>query len=175
MKPKLKIGNITSLEQARTAASLGPDYIGLKVSAMQQDAISPIQLPEIINWIPDCLHVAEVTGYSAESLENLGELLGLGHFQTSDHLNLNPDSDLILFRETKQGDDISEKETVVCDYAYYLEVDDDQKSRCMVTINPGASVDIVETVANNAYGFNVPFSEETSFDEWENLLLKLGR
>lgn len=175
MKPKLKIGNITSLEQARTAASLGPDYIGLRVSATDQNAISPIALPEIMNWIPDCIHVAEVTNYSADNLENLGELLGIRHFQTADDLNIDESSNLTLFRDVEKGGSLPEKGELVCEHSSFAQLNTEEKKRCLVTISPQTSAEDIETISKDALGFNVKFLEETSFDDWENLLSKLDR
>jgi phosphoribosylanthranilate isomerase len=72
LKTFVKVGNISSLSDARYCAGMGVDMLGFQVEKDKIDYVSPQSYAEMISWIVGVKFVAE---FSTTSLAEMNEIL----------------------------------------------------------------------------------------------------
>lgn len=83
---KIKLGNITSLADARYAAAAGVDFMGFCFDPAHASYIPPIKAREIIGWTTGNELVAEFGDQSTEEINTITELLEIGTAEISNTL-----------------------------------------------------------------------------------------
>ncbi|MBI3141223.1 MAG: hypothetical protein HYZ16_00195 [Bacteroidetes bacterium] len=75
---EVRISGISDLASARAANGLGPDYMGLLLATHGTGGISPIQVPDLVQWLPQARLVGQAHHLDADKALRLAELLQLG-------------------------------------------------------------------------------------------------
>ena len=163
----VKIGKIASLDDARMAASLGVPYLGFVVGN-SPNCISPIQLPDILTWVPESTPVIESENYSLAEINSLSSLLGVNHFEIATQEDPEQ-NDLTLF-----GRGFLPKGPKDQRWAILSVKDADNQplaKRVLVTISLSTSRDELKRWAEHGVaGFNLDFDSDWDYDALEELL-----
>jgi len=72
LKTFVKVGNISSLSDARYCAGMGVDMLGFQVEPNRQDSVQPQHYAEMISWLVGVKFIAE---FSSSSLPEMNEIL----------------------------------------------------------------------------------------------------
>ena len=91
---KIKIGAIRNLTDARNAAALGVDFLGLLMDPRHPEAMSPVNVPDLKKWIEGPEIIAELGEMPQEKAIKLIELLDLKYYQLQSGVQLHENAGL---------------------------------------------------------------------------------
>lgn len=172
----LKITGITNLESARNAASLGPDFLGIRISATQSPAVSPIDVPEILPWLPNTQVVLELMDYGYDQLQSLHELLKVSHYEMPNTPKAPLDADITLFIKDPQKAGATEN------YRYgimplhaFKSAESEIIARSFVEVDFDTPPQTIQQIAEGAKGFQFHYDPEAEYEVYEGLLKAIGR
>ncbi len=81
MRPKLKIGPLTQLQDARSSAAVGFDILSFSLERGSMKKMSPAMIWNIVNWIQGPEILLELNAESLEELEEMNKSFQAGYVQ----------------------------------------------------------------------------------------------
>ena len=81
MRPKLKIGPLTQLQDARSSAAVGFDILSFSLERGSMKKMSPAMIWNMVNWIQGPQILLELNAASLEELEEMNKSFQAGYVQ----------------------------------------------------------------------------------------------
>ena len=81
MRPKLKIGPLTQLQDARSSAAVGFDILSFSLERGSMKKMSPAMIWNMVNWIQGPEILLELNAASLEELEEMNKSFQAGYVQ----------------------------------------------------------------------------------------------
>ncbi|MBI1182663.1 hypothetical protein GC194_00220 [bacterium] len=167
---KIRISGISNLADARAAATLPVDYIGLNLNLAQPGAISPVKVSDYLQWLSGVTVVAQVHHLNQEKALRFIELLELPfaeiNFETGYEAN-----DKIWYWIDNRIEIPSKASYVVGNLT-------DNKVNRFVRLNPENKTTVEAIVKAGVAGIDLHIADfkqdgETNWEELEQLCIKV--